>query len=202
MGLENERTGSKMEIQISVRNLVEFLLRSGDIDNRRSGGADNAMLEGARLHRLLQSRMGEGYNPEVSLRYIFDTQKYRIIVEGRADGIFTDESGVSVIDEIKTTYKDIEKLKKPNPVHLSQAKVYAAIYGIQQQKEEMRIRMTYCNVESEEIRYFFEDADMTELKEWFFELLRQYQVWADYEYEWRQLRQESAVERLIIRMIS
>lgn len=196
MGLENERTGSKMEIQISVRNLVEFLLRSGDIDNRRSGGADNAMLEGARLHRLLQSRMGEGYNPEVSLRYIFDTQKYRIIVEGRADGIFTDESGVSVIDEIKTTYKDIEKLKKPNPVHLAQAKVYAAIYGIQQQKEEMRIRMTYCNVESEEIRYFFEDADMTELKEWFFELLRQYQVWADYEYEWRQLRQES-LEKLI-----
>lgn len=48
-----------MEIQISVRNLVEFLLRSGDIDNRKSGGADNAMLEGARLHRLLQSRMGQ-----------------------------------------------------------------------------------------------------------------------------------------------
>ena len=73
-----------MEIHISVRNLVEFLLRSGDIDNRKSGGADNAMLEGARLHRLLQSRMGAGYLPEVSLRYLYDTEKYRIVVERRA----------------------------------------------------------------------------------------------------------------------
>lgn len=143
-----------MEIHISVRNLVEFLLRSGDIDNRKSGGADNAMLEGARLHRLLQSRMGAGYLPEVSLRYLYDTEKYRIVVEGRADGIFTDESGVTVIDEIKTTYKDIAKLKGPNGVHLAQAKVYAAIYGMKEKQEEMRVRMTYCNVETEEIRYF------------------------------------------------
>ena len=180
-----------MEIQISVRNLVEFLLRSGDIDNRKSGGADNAMLEGARLHRLLQSRMGAGYLPEVSLRYLYDTEKYRIVVEGRADGIFTDESGVTVIDEIKTTYKDIAKLKGPNGVHLAQAKVYAAIYGMKEKQEEMRVRMTYCNVETEEIRYFFEDYTIQELRDWFLELLCEYRIWADYEYEWKQIRQDS-----------
>ena len=180
-----------MEIQISVRNLVEFLLRSGDIDNRKSGGADNAMLEGARLHRLLQSRMGAGYLPEVSLRYLYDTEKYRIVVEGRADGIFTDESGVTVIDEIKTTYKDIAKLKGPNGVHLAQAKVYAAIYGMKEKQEEMRVRMTYCNVETEEIRYFFEDYTIQELQDWFLELLCEYRIWADYEYEWKQIRQDS-----------
>ena len=180
-----------MEIQISVRNLVEFLLRSGDIDNRKSGGADNAMLEGARLHRLLQSRMGTGYLPEVSLRYLYDTEKYRIVVEGRADGIFTDESGVTVIDEIKTTYKDIAKLKGPNGVHLAQAKVYAAIYGMKEKQEEMRVRMTYCNVETEEIRYFFEDYAIQELRDWFLELLCEYRIWADYEYEWKQIRQDS-----------
>ena len=184
-----------MEIQISVRNLVEFLLRSGDIDNRKSGGADNAMLEGARLHRLLQSRMGAGYLPEVSLRYLYDTEKYQIVVEGRADGIFTDESGVTVIDEIKTTYKDIAKLKGPNGVHLAQAKVYAAIYGMKEKQEEMRVRMTYCNVETEEIRYFFEDYTIQELRDWFLELLKEYQIWADYEYEWKQIRQDS-LERL------
>lgn len=180
-----------MEIQISVRNLVEFLLRSGDIDNRKSGGADNAMLEGARLHRLLQSRMGAGYLPEVSLRYLYDTEKYRIVVEGRADGIFADESGVTVIDEIKTTYKDIAKLKGPNGVHLAQAKVYAAIYGMKEKQEEIRVRMTYCNVETEEIRYFFEDYTIQELRDWFLELLCEYRIWADYEYEWKQIRQDS-----------
>lgn len=38
----------KMQIRISVRNLVEFILRSGDIDNRKSGASDNAMQEGSR----------------------------------------------------------------------------------------------------------------------------------------------------------
>ena len=30
----------KEEVKISVRELVEFILRSGDIDNRRGGWAD------------------------------------------------------------------------------------------------------------------------------------------------------------------
>ena len=38
---------NKRSIRISVRNLVEFVLRSGDIDNRRSGNAQkDAMLAG------------------------------------------------------------------------------------------------------------------------------------------------------------
>ena len=29
-----------MEIRVSVRQLVEFILREGNIDNRRTGGSD------------------------------------------------------------------------------------------------------------------------------------------------------------------
>ena len=47
-----------MEIRISVRGLVEFLLRSGDIDNRRKVSAEDAMSEGSRIHRMIQRRMG------------------------------------------------------------------------------------------------------------------------------------------------
>ena len=50
---------NKRSIRISVRNLVEFVLRSGDIDNRRSGNAQkDAMLAGGRIHRKIQKRMG------------------------------------------------------------------------------------------------------------------------------------------------
>ena len=94
-----------MEVRISVRNLVEFILRSGDIDNRRSGAADNAMQEGSRLHRLIQKRMGSEYQPEFFLRYVHETKSYRIVVEGRADGIITAQSGEVTVDEIKTTRK-------------------------------------------------------------------------------------------------
>ena len=76
-----------MEIRISVRQLVEFILRSGSIDNRRSGGADTAMQEGSRIHRMIQRRMGSEYHAEVSLKHIWSTEKYDVVIEGRADGI-------------------------------------------------------------------------------------------------------------------
>ena len=49
----------KKTSSISVRNLVEFILRSGDLDNRRLSGAQkDAMLAGGRIHRKIQKRMG------------------------------------------------------------------------------------------------------------------------------------------------
>lgn len=184
-----------MEIRISVRNLVEFILRSGDIDNRRSAAVDNAMQEGSRIHRMLQKREGPEYQAEFFLRYIQKTHRYQIVVEGRADGIITEGSGMVTVDEIKTTYKDIMRFQAPAEVHLAQARVYAAIYGIQNHLESIRIRITYCNVETEEVKYFHEEDTVENLKEWFEALLKQYQKWADYEYEWKQMRQES-IEKL------
>lgn len=186
-----EGYGEQMEVRISVRNLVEFLLRSGDIDNRRSGAADNAMQEGSRIHRMIQKRMGADYQPEVFLRYIHSTDRYDIVVEGRADGIITGIDGEITVDEIKTTYRELAKIKEPVAVHLAQAKVYAAIYGLQNHRENMQVRMTYCNVETEELKYFYEDYTLEELEIWFLDLLGQYRKWADYEYEWKEQRQAS-----------
>ena len=44
-------------IRISVRNLVEFILRSGDIDNRIAAADKDAMLLGGKIHRKIQRRM-------------------------------------------------------------------------------------------------------------------------------------------------
>ena len=75
-------------LKISVRNLVEFVLRHGDIDNRTFSGTDvNAMQEGARLHRKIQGKMGGDYHAEVPLRMEFPFDDFAIVVEGRADGI-------------------------------------------------------------------------------------------------------------------
>lgn len=104
---------NKRSIRISVRNLVEFVLRSGDIDNRRSGNAQkDAMLAGGRIHRKIQKRMGSGYRAEVPLKHEVtdDEQEIVLSVEGRADGIFT-ENGITVIDEIKGMYTDVARLE-------------------------------------------------------------------------------------------
>ncbi len=185
-----------MEVKISVRNLVEFILRCGSIDNRHAqSGADIAMQEGSRIHRMIQKRMGDEYKSEVFLHYEYETENYMLIVEGRADGIITQDSQIT-IDEIKTTYRDVAIMKEPYGVHVAQAKVYAAIYGIQNNVNQIKVRMTYCNVETEELKYFEEEYTIEVLQEWLENLLLQYKKWADYEYQWKQIRQES-IEKLV-----
>lgn len=185
-----ERVLPPAEIRVSVRTLVEFILRHGDIDNRHQVSPDNAMQEGGRIHRMIQRRMGAEYEAEVTLRYTLPTDNYILVVEGRADGIIHHEGQV-VIDEIKGTYRDLEKMKAPMPLHVAQAKCYAYICALKEQLKEIRIRMTYCNMETEELRYFHEDFTFRQLETWFCDLVEAYRKWADYSFKWQQTRQNS-----------
>ena len=152
-----------MEIKVSVRGLVEFLLRTGDIDNRKKSAPDDAMAKGSRIPRMIQKKMGSSYHAEVMLRYRRDCGEYDLVVEGRADGII--DSDPVAVDEIKGTYRDLSRMKEPNPVHLAQAKCYAWMYGQEHGKERMEVSMTYCNIETEEIRYFKFVYEMSDLEE-------------------------------------
>lgn len=198
-----------MEITISVRNLVEFILRGGDIDNRHTTSPEDAMQEGGRIHRMLQRRAGADYHAEVVLRHRVETEQYTICVEGRADGIIDGETARKmlpvlqgseipenpvVIDEIKGVYQDVMKMKDAVPVHLAQAKCYAFFYACEKEIGRIRVRLTYCNMDTEEIQYFFYEYSLQELQEWFDDLMRQYRKWADYTVQWKQIRQQSIHE--------
>lgn len=88
-------------IRISVRSLVEFILREGDIDNRVSGSMEkDAMLLGGKIHRKIQSRMGTNYTAEVPLKIQMPCDGFVLQIEGRADGVLKDDGKV-LIDEIK-----------------------------------------------------------------------------------------------------
>ena len=52
-------------VHLPIRQLVEFLLRTGSIDSRFTGF--ERANEGARIHRKLQKAAGEGYQAEVFL---------------------------------------------------------------------------------------------------------------------------------------
>ncbi|MCC8105424.1 MAG: ATP-dependent DNA helicase [Clostridiales bacterium] len=214
------------KVRISVRNLVEFILREGDIDNRRGAfGEKEAMQEGNRVHRKIQKEMGSGYQAEVPLSIdvswdavtpicadhtsetvdtiLLPEQASALVltVEGRADGIFTEEAAppgdaVTYIDEIKGIYRNVMTLEQPFPVHLAQAKCYAYIYGRQHQLPFVGVQMTYCNLESVEssslqIRRFRQMYDLEELEDWFMNVAGQYRKWAQLEIDWRKLRQSS-----------
>ena len=100
------------EVRISVRTLVEFILREGNIDNRIVHGSDNAMQEGSRLHRKIQKSMGSDYNAEVMLSYAYVSPNgYTITVEGRADGIIDEELFAGNSDRNNNTTPVIDEIK-------------------------------------------------------------------------------------------
>ena len=177
-------------IRISVRNLVEFILRGGDIDNRTAGADKDAMLMGGKIHRKIQKQMKAGYHAEVPLKYEVACKGFVLSVEGRADGVIECPEGI-VIDEIKGIFRDLEFLLEPVPVHLAQAKCYAFIYADVHKLEEIGVQMTYCNMDTEEIRRFQSVYPYEVLKEWFFGIIGQYEKWARYQIEWKKKRNDS-----------
>ena len=183
----NEETKN---VKISVRNLVEFILRFGDITGGGSGIRNlDAMQEGSRIHRKIQASMGIGYEAEVPLfacvpmRSVETGDEFMLTVEGRADGVFRDDE-VVLIDEIKGVYKDLDDMEQPDPIHLAQAKCYAYMVATDEALDSIDVQITYCNMDTERIKRFKETISSDEIKKWFDELIEKYKPWAIYEYDW------------------
>lgn len=183
----------KERVRISVRNLVEFILRSGDLDNGRGTGDKEAMLKGGRIHRKIQRSMKGDYQSEVSLKRENEYEDVIIQVEGRADGIFTEEGQV-FIDEIKGTYGNIQAMEAPIPVHRAQAMCYGLIYGEKEGLKRIGIQMTYSHLDTEDTRRFREDFSMEKLQDWYQKLLDAYHKWIAYSISWKKQRNDSMTD--------
>lgn len=187
------KTQEKEIIRISVRNLVEFILRSGNLDNRRSFAADKeAMLKGSKIHRKIQKQMKASYRAEVPLSWDQEYEGFIIRVEGRADGIIEEEEH-TVIDEIKGVYRELMYLEEPVEVHKAQAMCYAYMYGKPLKKQEIAVQMTYCQIETEEIKRFQESFTLSYLEKWFQDLLTEYYKWAEFQYS-RRIKRRNSME--------
>ena len=178
-------------IRISVRNLVEFILREGDIDNRTGGGPDPENMQmGSRIHRKIQRQMGSEYQAEVPLKTEIACDGFILKVEGRADGLIHTKEQV-MVDEIKGVLRELDRVPEPVGVHLAQAKCYACIVAEQEGLEKIGVQMTYCQMETEEVKRFQYSYQSSELKAWFDEVIRQYEKWAKFQIEWRKARNAS-----------
>lgn len=177
-------------VRISVRSLVEFIFRSGDIDNRAGAQAKlDAMQEGGKMHRKIQRRMGAAYQAEVPLKLSVAADGYELLIEGRADGILREDT--VTVDEIKCVYSDVSRLEGPAFVHQAQAMCYAYLYASQQGLAGIGVQLTYCNLDTEEIRRFRVDYSLEELEAWFFELIAAYRKWSDFQFEWKRKMTQS-----------
>ncbi|WP_326909225.1 ATP-dependent DNA helicase [Sedimentibacter sp. MB31-C6] len=163
-------------IKLSVRELVEFIYKSGDLNT--SSISNERAMEGIKAHKLLQSQMSENYIREFFLKQEFEIDNVYIVIEGRADGI-VDEDDKVTIDEIKSTYTDLEKINENyNKSHIAQAKCYAYIYGLQNKVDNLNIQLRYFNIDSKKTKELYFSYDIDELRAFFYEMLHIYVDWA------------------------
>lgn len=164
-----------MKIRTSVRNLIEFVMRSGDIDNRFR---DNTrMIEGIRAHQKIQSKYDMTYKKEYKLK---NTTIYKDVVfevEGRADGLGK-KDGIYLIDEIKSTSRKLDELDDNNKLHWAQAMCYAYFYALDKSQDQMFISLTYVSVDDYKSRIFEKSFTFEELNEFYFKLLDEYIIFS------------------------
>ena len=98
-------------LELSVHALVDFVLRTGDIDSRVFN--NETMMEGTRRHLLYQRQQNEDYFPEVTLDETFTYKDYSVRLYGRADGIIIQNNKVT-IDEIKSTVSALDEFYENN----------------------------------------------------------------------------------------
>ena len=176
-------------IKISIRNLVEFVLRRGSIDSRIK--ASVRALEGIKGHKKIQSSYSEKDRAEVTLKEDIDFEDFTLRVEGRADGILEENEKI-IIDEIKTTTKNVMDIDYDfNELHWDQAKVYAYIYSKEKDLESIIVQLTYYNVKDFGTKFLRQEYSFNELKEFFYDLIEKYKEWILLEKKWIDFRNDS-----------
>ena len=130
-------------ISLSVHNLVDFLFRKGDIDERIFN--TSTMSEGTRLHAYYQGKQNRDYLAEYYLLEDFECDGYTFHIDGRADGVILNEKSAT-IDEIKSTIVDLEEFfNSEGEWHLAQAKVYGLMVAHKHNYDTINIQLSYIH---------------------------------------------------------
>ncbi len=186
-----------ISINISVRNLVEFVLRRGDINSRYR--SSKRAVEGTRIHSRLQKKhtriaklKGLIYESEVPVKASGEYKEFTFEIDGRIDGV-VEEFNIDGtkkalhIEEIKSA-ADIQENVDINHWHFAQAKCYGYMYALSEGFSYIKLHLTYCQLETYEEKTFDIECEFNELKQFFFDILEKY-------YKWQKLYSSNIIKR-------
>lgn len=177
------------KIKVSVRNLVEFVLTSGDLKSEFTGVSRN--IEGIRAHQFIEKSSREEYSAEVPVSYTIEKDDISLEVKGRMDGVIK-KDGKIIINEIKSTEEPLQNIDENyNRLHFAQAEVYSYIYCMQNNMKDIVIRLTYFNLDTKKIKDIEKKYSLEKLEEIFYSLINEYIKWAKKIIEWHKVRDAS-----------
>lgn len=180
-----------MEIKISVRNLIEFVHRYGDIISSSSGSSVSRMEEGTRAHVKIQKarqKENSSYEKERYFKYKVEKDELTFLVDGRADGIVPR----SYIEEIKSTYVPLDELTEDyNFLHWAQVMFYGFMHLQEEELEEIDLLLTYHNLETDISRTFERKYTLQELSEFVDRTIEEYLKFVREDFKWKEIRNRS-----------
>lgn len=167
-----------MARQCSVRDLIEFVYRSGDID--QSFKASTKAVEGQEVHRLIQAAFDSDFIAEAPIQLSVDLDGEILVIGGRMDGLRLGND--PFVLEIKTTKRPLMDIEEPiSLLHLYQAKVYAYMVAMESGYESVKVGLIYGKPQGKGLKQldyvYFKD----ELTVFFNDTLERYRKWLAHE---------------------
>lgn len=175
---------------VSVRDLIEFILKSGSLDSSSVVSSSRAVL-GTKAHKKIQKSMGDNYTSEVILKHTCTYDDISFVIEGRADGVI-ENIDLIIIDEIKSTTVSLDRIEEDyNALHLAQVKCYAFMYAFEKELPTIGAQLTYYNLDTKETKRFLKLYDYSVLDTFFKNITDQYASWIRFYINWCSLRDAS-----------
>lgn len=177
-------------IRLSVRELIAFVMRSGDID-RSFFRTEDRMRQGRQIHKTRQDSYGENFLKEVTLKNTTIIEEMRFEVKGRCDGLCIEKDRV-LIEEIKSTTRQLDEMCSADyPTHWAQVKCYGYFYCAEHDLPEITLRLTYIHLETSEVQNYEESFSYEELEIFYHLLLERYLNFSRLLVEFRERRNDS-----------
>jgi DNA excision repair protein ERCC-2 len=178
---------SKPVHTVSVRELIEFVLREGDLGGERQFVGSDRALAGIRGHQKIQRSRPAAYQTEVPVELMIEAEDFTLHVRGRIDGLLVTAQEV-LLEEIKTMQGWD---KQADPLHWAQAKFYGYIYACDHSLAEIVIQLTYLELITDKVTEFRETFTRDELATFFTETTAIYSDWVRQQYRWVRERNDS-----------
>lgn len=173
---------------VSVRQLVEFVLRRGDLSSGNRVPQRFRAWQGIQSHRKLQRSRPEGYEAEVPLTHEVPDSEFLMRISGRIDGVWKQENNL-LLEEIKSVTRSWNHIA--DPLHWAQIKLYGFIYANQNALEKIDLQLSYFEIESEQLTVFREKFSRSQLEEFVAPIIAEYLDWLREQEKWRRLRDDS-----------
>ena len=176
--------------QVSVKTLAEFSARSGDLG--RIEISKIRAIEGLRAHQRYQQAQPDGYRYEVKVEAEIARDEIGLKLSGRVDGLRS-EGGRILLDELKSTRRPPAEILEAKPVHLAQAKIYAAMFHAEESWVTAEVRVIYLPLDRSDPVVLSEEWEADNLLAWFDEQVGLYLDWLAQLVAWQQTRNSSVV---------